>query len=542
MALLSPLYSVADICASWGVEDVIICPGSRSAALTLAFNRNGQFRIKVITDERSAAFVGLGLAQQSGKPVVLICTSGTAVLNFAPAVTEAFFQKVPLLILSADRPPEWINQYDGQTIYQSKAFGKHIVKDYDFPADYTHPDAVWSIERQTNEALAHCRKGPVHINIPIREPFYPLPEEKYEGKGRYIPFAKFSQQVQLAEEQVKEWSDAKSILVAIGQNTKDLEEDLARLVQDNRVILLVDVISNVGLEKKITSHDLFLSQSGSKFDLLVTLGKSFISKTLKQFFRKNPPRVHWHVEEENNILDPFQSITVRFPLSTTDFLKALPISEVSTPSDIWIAEEKKTKAHIENFISKAPFGELKATATIFEKVESKEVLHLGNSMPVRYGNLLQGFLKPQIKVYSNRGTSGIDGIVSTAIGQALGTEQRVHCIVGDISFFYDSNALFAAKPKNLKVYVIQNGGGNIFRIIDGPSKQAELEQYFITPQNRSAEHLAKEAGFRYYRVSTQEELEDALNQKEDVAALFEIIVDGVEDAKIFKHLKSSLIL
>jgi 2-succinyl-5-enolpyruvyl-6-hydroxy-3-cyclohexene-1-carboxylate synthase len=542
MALLSPLYKIADICASWGVKDVIICPGSRSAALTLAFNRNGQFRTKVITDERSAAFVGLGVAQQTGKPVVLICTSGTAVLNFAPAVTEAFFQQVPLLILSADRPPEWINQYDGQTIYQSKAFGKHIIKDYDFPADYTHPDAVWSIERQTNEALAHCKKGPVHINIPIREPFYPLPEEKYEGKGRYIPFAKISQQVQLAEEQIKEWSEAKNILVAIGQNTEDFEEELSRLLQDKRVTLLADVISNVGLEKKITSHDLFLSQADSKFDFLVTLGKSFISKPLKQFFRKNPPSVHWHVEEEASILDPFQSITVRIPLSTRDFLKALPVNDKAIASDIWFEEENKTKAYVEDFISNAPFGELKAIATIFEKVERKEILHLGNSMPVRYGNLLQGYLKSNIKVYSNRGTSGIDGIVSTAIGQAMGTENRVHCIVGDISFFYDSNALFAAKPKNLKVYVIQNGGGNIFRIIDGPSKQAELEQYFITPQNRRAEHLAREAGYKYYRVSTQEELEAALNQKEDVAALFEIMVEGVEDAKIFKHLKSGLIL
>ncbi|MCD8538552.1 MAG: 2-succinyl-5-enolpyruvyl-6-hydroxy-3-cyclohexene-1-carboxylic-acid synthase, partial [Leadbetterella sp.] len=157
MALLEPLYRVSEICADRGIENVVICPGSRSAALTLAFVRNKKFRIRVITDERSAAFVALGWAQASGKATVLICTSGTAALNFSPAVAEAYFQGIPLLVLTADRPPEWINQHDGQTIFQQNIYGRHIVKAYEFPADYSHPDALWMIERQTHEALAFTR-------------------------------------------------------------------------------------------------------------------------------------------------------------------------------------------------------------------------------------------------------------------------------------------------------------------------------------------------------------------------------------------------
>lgn len=643
MALLEPLYRVSEICAYEGIENVVICPGSRSAALTLAFTRNKKFRTRVITDERSAAFVALGLAQASGKATVLICTSGTAALNFSPAVAEAYFQGIPLLVLTADRPPEWINQHDGQTIFQQNIYGKHIVKAYDLPADHTHPDAVWMIERQTNEALAFTRQGPVHINVPIREPFYPEKGEIYDGAFRSVSYLTGIRVLDenTWKELIEIWDRAANILIAVGQNHDDLDTPLETLSKDPRVSVLADVISNIGIKGKISTHDIFLGKTGGLTppDLVITCGKSFISKPFKQFFRKNKPAVHWHVEDKTELTDPLQSITAKITVPTAYFFRELSGRSEDRARDIQREEEAgpssknsgKTgdiqrdtarelsgrnsgladdisggkeisagnfgytgeisrkeewekrgagaKIYLADFLKECPFGELKATELIFQHLRPGDVLHLGNSMPVRYANLLGALLPEGVKVFSNRGTSGIEGVVSTAVGQALGSSGRVHCVVGDVSFFYDSNALFAVRPQthaetsqetrlerrpgtgeeirpqarpeasseacpdNLRIYLIQNGGGNIFRIIDGPGKQAELESCFITDPGRTAEGLCREAGYRYTAVRSEEDLRAALKSKEDGAAndgpaLFEIYVDGVQDSGLFQQLKA----
>lgn len=555
MALLEPLYRVSEICAHHGIENVVICPGSRSAALTLAFVRNKKFRTQVITDERSAAFIALGLAQASGKPSVLICTSGTAALNFSPAVAEAYFQGVPLLVLTADRPPEWINQHDGQTIFQQNIYGKHIVKSYDFPVDYTHPDAVWMIERQVHEALAFTSRGPVHINVPVREPFYPGEGEVYNGEFR--PVSYLTGTSVLGENAwaslMEVWGQARSILIAVGQNQENLDAALEILAGDSRVHILADVISNAAIRNKITSHDIFLGKAATLAppDLLITCGKSFISKPLKQFFRKNKPAFHWHVEERTELTDPLQSITLKITVPAGYFMQELAGRNAGKVYSLtgrrdWESLEVQARTYVARFLEECPFGELKATAMLFQHLAPGDVLHLGNSMPVRYANLLGSLLPQGVKVFSNRGTSGIEGVVSTAVGQALAGSGRVHCVVGDVSFFYDSNALFSVRaetrPENLSVYLIQNGGGNIFRIIEGPGKQEELESCFLTDQGRTAEGLAREAGYRYTAVRSEADLENALKNKEGRSALFEIYTDGVRDSGLFQQFKAGFTL
>lgn len=547
MALLEPLYKVSEICSTFGVDNVVVCPGSRSAALTLAFTRNSKINTRVITDERSAAFVALGMAQVSNKPVVLICTSGTAGLNFAPAVAEAFFQRIPLLILTADRPPEWINQHDGQTIFQQNLFGNHIVKSYDFPVDYSHMDSIWQAERITNEALALTKTGPVHINIPIREPFYPKEGETFTGEHRTVAYFPTEQTLSenVWENLFQTWDNSSQIMIAVGQNHESLDDSLNTLSKLSNVTILSDVISNVNIDKKVSSHDTFIPMlEESSVDLLVTVGKSFISKAFKQYFRKNKPTIHWHIEEQIELIDPLQSITHKIPVSATHFLAELSkrIQSDRITSENWQVSETKAKDYLKEFLSKAEYGEIKVIHTILGTLKSGEILHVGNSMPVRYTNLLGAFLPKNVIVCANRGTSGIDGIVSTAIGQALQSNKKTHCLVGDVSFFYDSNALFAAKPKNLCVYLLNNGGGNIFRMIDGPKAQPELESHFITNTGRSAKYMALEAGYSYHEIRSQKDLEIAINNKEDEAALFEIFLDGVHDSEIFKSLKAGFTL
>jgi 2-succinyl-5-enolpyruvyl-6-hydroxy-3-cyclohexene-1-carboxylate synthase len=179
--LLQPIINLINILAKKGVNNAIISPGSRNAPLTIALVRHPEISTKSISDERSAAFIALGIAQNLKAPVAVCCTSGSAAYNYAPAVAEAFFQEIPLIILTADRPKEWIHQYDGQTIYQTDIFGKHVKKSFEIGADYSHPDSVWDIERTINEAVNLAKsypQGPVHINIPLREPFYPSDNEE----------------------------------------------------------------------------------------------------------------------------------------------------------------------------------------------------------------------------------------------------------------------------------------------------------------------------------------------------------------------------
>jgi 2-succinyl-5-enolpyruvyl-6-hydroxy-3-cyclohexene-1-carboxylate synthase len=178
---LQPIFDIAEICAWHGIHQAIVCPGSRCAPLTLAFSRHEEITCRTVSDERSAGFVALGIAQQTRMPAVLVCTSGSAAYNFAPAVAEAYFQETPLIILTADRPKEWLDQQDGQTIRQDNLFGKHVKKYYELPQDYNHQETPWHIHRIINEAILASQeypKGPVHINVPLREPLYPEANEK----------------------------------------------------------------------------------------------------------------------------------------------------------------------------------------------------------------------------------------------------------------------------------------------------------------------------------------------------------------------------
>jgi 2-succinyl-5-enolpyruvyl-6-hydroxy-3-cyclohexene-1-carboxylate synthase len=564
MPLLEPLYNIVEICALHGIKDAIICPGSRSAALTLAFARNNKTRTRVIADERSAAFVALGMALQSGQTVALICTSGSAALNFAPAIAEAYFQEVPLLILTADRPPEWIHQYDGQTIFQRDIYGRHIKKGYELPVDYAHKDALWQVERIVNEAASLAQRvpqGPVHINIPIREPFYPESNERVFPVVKKVEF--LSTKSLLAQENWADlldiWKKSERKLIAVGQSIDDLDDELEGLSLEEGVVVLADIISNVSFEGKITCHDTFLSKTENlKPDLLITAGKSFISKSLKQFIRNNKPVFHWHIQEHPDLIDPTQSISHKIEVSPKYFLKelleTLELQKTKTGDEEeendylleWSGVEGLSLRYLNKFLNNVDFGELKATAMLLEGLDTDFVLHLGNSMPVRYANILGGMVREKPQVSSNRGTSGIDGIVSTAIGQALKTEKTVVCLTGDVSFFYDSNALFFGElPDNLRIVVMNNGGGNIFRIIDGPSKQTELESHFVTNQSRNAESLCNEAGLIYLKATNLIEMAQGLDvilKGDPRAALLEVFVDGEADAEIFKALKSGFIL
>ena len=538
MPVLQPIVDLAELLYQKGISDVVVSPGSRSAPLTLAVARHPKLRVRVMADERSAGFVALGMAQQSQKPVVLICTSGSAVYNLSPAVAEAFFQQVPLLLLTADRPHEWLHQQDGQTIDQRNLFGAHVKRWYDLPADYVHPDARWFINRSINEAVSLTTlapAGPVHINVPLREPFYPTADEALTFEPvRVIDTLPPSLNIPGTtwHDLLAEWDESVRTVIAVGQMPRDpaLLDVLGKLSDEFGIPVVGEIISNLPTNDRfITRTDTFLSgitpEQAEKLrpDLLITIGNSFLTRNLKTFFRHAAARRHWHIQPSvDRIPDSFQSLTRLIPAKPADFLhqlftdidyqRFLQGDDDDGSADFlhqWQKLDWKAAQQVEAvlFQPDAPLTDWLGTRAVLDHLPQGSVLHVANSMPVRYANLCGIPQEQQIRVEANRGVSGIDGCLSTALGAALMTDQFVTLLIGDVAFFYDRNALWSAPiPPNLRIVLLNNDGGHIFRMIDGPDRQPELETYFETPHGYTAKNTAADAHIDYVVSDSVESL------------------------------------
>lgn len=575
MPVLQPIINLAELLYRKGITDVVISPGSRSAPLTLAVARHPHLRTRVMADERSACFVALGMAIQTKRTVAVICTSGSAVYNLAPAVVEAFFGQVPLLLLTADRPHEWLHQQDGQTMHQPGVFGSHVKRSYDLPADYTHPDARWFIERSLNEAitLSHLHPaGPVHINVPLREPFYPAPDESFLAEPvRVIDTCptQLSLSADTWHELMTEWEQSERTLLAVGQIPYDpaLLAVLRKLSDEMGIPVVGEIISNIARnEVFITRSDTFLSgldeQTGHSLQptLLLTIGNSFLTRNLKTFLRQFPAHRHWHIQPTvDRINDSLQSLTKLIPAEPLSFLEKLYADldyqqflqgdeddETNAFLNRWQTIDRQASRLVEKTLLPATghLTDWSAVQIVLEHLPQQSVLHLANSMPVRYANLCGLPEEKQIQVCANRGVSGIDGCLSTAVGAALMTDKLVTVLIGDVAFFYDRNALWSAPvPANLRIILLNNDSGHIFRMIDGPGRQPELETYFETPHGYTAKNTANDANLIYTNCDSLETLITLLSdffQPGPSARLLEITTDKHKNQEQFVTYKQQL--
>ena len=331
-----PIYDIAALCAEKKVREVVLCPGSRNAPLALAFLRHPDLTSKTISDERSAGFIALGMAQRAGIPTILLCTSGTAAFNFAPAIAEAFFSNTPLIVFTADRPREWVAQQDGQTIFQSDIYGRHVKKSFELPQEYDHADSRWGINRIVNEAINLSLQdppGPVHINAPFREPLYPGASEEFHYSDDIRVIEELPRESALSEKQKEyissAWPAFRNVLIVAGQQWADqkLLESLSNFTLTHRIPVIGDVISNLHPIGKVISHaDAFLGEARQDIrktlrpDLLISFGGGVISKNVKLFLREYTPKAHWHVQSAGEVADTFKSITNIFPTHIADFL------------------------------------------------------------------------------------------------------------------------------------------------------------------------------------------------------------------------------
>lgn len=536
---------LAHLLKEYGIYNFVISPGSRNAPLAIHFSEMDEFNCYSIVDERSAGFVGLGMAKSEKKPVAICCTSGSAAANYYPAVTEAFYQNIPLLILTADRPSDYVDIFDGQTIRQKDLFSAHsygdfqLLEDHKENADDHNFDAI-------KKAIELCleKSGPVHLNIPLEEPLYELVSETLilppvEKTVRQRPY-------EIPSNLAAEWNTSKRIMILVGTRnySEELEMQLSQLVKNHSAVILCEATSNLKNEKFFSHIDRYIynftEQDYSNFapDLLITIGQNVVSKKVKQFLRKAKPKKHWHVDPVWQP-DTYFSLTEKIETSAESFFRQLLKFAKLEPQafyNLWdVLRDKKDLKHNE-YLFFTPFSDFKFFELLSYKIPEGVNLHFSNSSAIRYAQL---FDFERNTIYCNRGTSGIEGSTSTAMGFAMRNKKQTVLVTGDLSFFYDINGLWNNYiPPYTRIIIINNGGGDIFKIISGPSSTNALDEFILTKHHKNAELLAKHFGFAYTHVNDEETLDRVLDNffKPDThPKILEVDTTAVENAEILKN-------
>lgn len=535
---------LAEVLKSFGIEHIVLSPGSRNGALATHFSHHPYFKTYSIVDERSAGFVGLGMAQQIQKPVVLCCTSGSALANYYPAVTEAFYQNIPLIILSADRPPHLIDNFDGQTIRQENLLEKHSYHNTQLLEDDSTESLTDNLGLIKN-AIQSCiqNSGPVHINMPFSEPLYEFQETiDIHFEEFKIPKAE-NPKIEI-EKLVNSWNSAQKKMVLVGVQNPDekLNEWIQKLAEDDSVVILTETTSNLHSKRffnKIDSVIFSLDESileSLKPEILLTIGQNVVSKKVKNFIRSHKPLEHWHLDA-NWQPDTFQCLTEKIKSQPQPFLEkfipqiqAVPTTYFKEWNSIRLEKEILQK----EFSQKQFFSDFKVFEKLIQTYPENTQVQYSNSSVIRYAQLFDHSNRQEI--FCNRGTSGIDGCTSTAVGAAMVNEKQTILISGDISFFYDSNGLWNPYiPKNFRIILINNGGGNIFKIIPGPENSGLVEEVFETRHQLNAKPLAELFGFEYSLITSMDELNlqlETFYSDSDRPKIMEINTSEIENAQI----------
>lgn len=545
------ISELPEICYEHGIRNVVVSSGSRNAPLLVAFTSHHGFRFHSITDERSAAYFALGMAIQLKRPVILVCTSGTAAVNYAPALAEAFYLRIPLLVLTADRPIEWIDQNDGQTIRQTNLFKNIVKKSYQMPLETEREDDLWFFRRTLNEAIGLSTldiPGPVHMNIPLGEPLYnqlPLVEKPLST------IKVISGDRDLSDESwfklIEKWKSFRNKLIICGLSpakSVDLQNSLGLIASNDEAVVIAENLSNLYNDRFVDTPEQFIARLESlqmdsfQPDLLVTVGGAIISKRLKKFVRQFKPIEHWHVDENELFIDAFQSLTLNVRTKPELFFSKVRGNGSANKDYGDLAKKILNEVRFigNEFIGNAEFSDLKAWSEVFQQLPSNINLHLANSTPVRYAQLFES--RNDINYFSNRGTSGIDGCVSTAAGAAAVTEELNVLLLGDLAFVYDSNGLWNNNlSANLRIVVMDNDGGNIFKLIESGPEVDRISPYIVNPHKVKIKDICSAYGVEYFFADDLSSLRKVLSnffKPKDQPVVLHIKTSGNTSAQVFK--------
>ncbi len=540
--------TVVQLCKAKGIKHIVLSPGSRNAPLTIGFTYDEYFKCYSIVDERCAAFFALGIIQKLHEPVAVVCTSGSALLNYYPAVAEAYYSDLPLVILSADRPKYLIGIGDGQTIDQQNVYSNQILyfanlkldiekerkmADIDelpiFKSFESKVEKILGLQRtiqQENESeinkainIAIINKGPVHLNVPFEEPLYNMVENSSVNPINEIAKPKLNS-IDNIEDIYKKWNSAKKKMVLVGVNPPNkIDQDYLDLfANDESVIVFTETTSNIHHPNFFPSIDKIIAPlTHEDFErlqpeILITFGGMIVSKKIKAFLREFKPKEHWHIDPKK-ANDTFFCLTDHIKTDVNSFFKEFKNHIHSVSSDYreyWLkVNQHRSKRH-NDYLKEIPFSDFKAFDTIFKSLPHNSNVQVGNSSAIRYAQLFD--LDNSLKIFCNRGTSGIDGSTSTAIGYAAVNEEPTIFITGDLSFFYDSNALWNNYiPANFRIILINNKGGGIFRILPGHKNTPNFDTFFETEHNLTAEQLCDMYHFEYQTALNDADLKSELS-------------------------------
>lgn len=550
---------IVNLLESHGVTQVIASPGSRNAPLLVALSRNPEIKSEVVSDERCAAFIALGYSLIARDPVALVCTSGTALLNYAPAIAEAYYRRVPLIVISADRPKEWIGQDDSQTIVQPGALANYVKRSYDIPVGETDND-VWYANRSINDALLTAisgRPGPVHVNVQLSDPLGEVSDDSADKTD-----VRFCRKIRMLKPQPRmETAAARSLGRGIASPCKvmiiagflnpdrNLNKALLRLSNLPNVVVLTETVANLHGDRFVSNIDATLAaipkQRVADFlpDVVISTGGALISRHIKQLLRQHRIKEHWHVGEIEDTVDCFQQLTMRIEMPPEIFFPQLasaltPYMAECDYAHIWEIAKNRAVSLVSSYASQIGWSDFKAFATVIPIIPKRWNVHFSNGTSIRYAQIFGNH--DYHRCDCNRGVSGIDGCSSTAIGAALAYRSDVTLLVsGDMSARYDIGALTCGcVPPRFKMIIIDNDGGGIFRFIASTSGLEERERMFCNPQSEPIDIIAGAAGFKTYSAGNIDELRErfpAFVNEKIQPALMLVHTPAEQSAEIMKE-------
>ena len=491
-----------------GIRHAVVCPGSRNAPITHNLNECPDITCYPVTDERSAGFYALGMSQALKQPVVVCVTSGTALLNLAPAVAEAYYQHIPLVVISADRPPQWIDQLDGQTLPQSDALGRFVKKAVSLPEPHDEEER-WYCNRLVNETLI-IGNAPVHINVPIAEPLFEfsVPELPVERKIERIPADISAATLSYV---TRMFLQAKRPMLVSGQPMNPLLDEAVYLIGDNP-----DYVP----------------------DFVLYIGGSIVSKRVKRFLRK--AKETWVVNETGEVTDTFMNLTHVVQgdgVAVADHIRFTLVMEPHPFVQQWDAMLEKIR---QQTLAYEPGYSQMAVVKYFEANVGETTIHYANSSAIRLANSFA-----QHPIWCNRGVNGIEGSLSTAAGFSVVSDARVFCVIGDLSFFYDQNALWNQNLRqNFRILLLNNGCGGIFNMLSGLEASPARDNIVAAEHHTSAEGICRQNDIVYLRADGPHDLHRAIDtllyKESDRPVLLEVFTTADEDEQVLKDYYKSL--
>ena len=553
--------AVAGILRGHGVRRVVLCPGSRDLPLVMAFAREEGMKCCTAIDERSAAFIALGQAIGSGEAVAVVCTSGTALLNMAPAVAEAYYRNVPLIVVSADRPGRWIDQADSQTLRQPAALTSVVKRSYNIVAEGEKDDERWYIDRIVNDAAIAAttgKRGPVHINVEIDEPL----NKEAEVSGEYRIIRRAETRMSLSDDDRKrlasEMLGCSKVLVLAGNMAPCdvLNRALMRLGENGNVAILTEPLANVSAGiRNIEATLSILGGEGREEmrpELLITLGGAIVSGLTKKWLRKGV-KAHWHIGEGDETMDTFKCLTERIDMKPADFFRETASvmrrgtvygGENSDYGEKWREASKRAYNAVERGLEAAEWSDVKALNEIVKMLPGDANVQLSNGMTVRYYEWVSE--QKAHRTDCNRGVSGIDGSTSTAIGAASVSKGMTVFMTGDMSAQYDIGALASLRlvepAGRFKMVVFANGGGNIFKYIKNTRDTAETPEFLYNSVDTDWKGVGEAYGMAVYEAtdmtSLKEQGEEWMRESERSALLI-VGSDAEVNAQVMINLVKS---